>query len=1008
MASRSSLYHAAVSNRQMVTNESTSNNEDCKSQGEFFEHMSPGNMSCYMSNTGSLSSSSGGRANQPLGQRSCLGIDSSSPIVKTQKFSLDISPMNTLSPVSSLAFDLNSTNLSERKNISNLGESFVLRSTPQCGLTPTRRRSLYNNGSFINNSSSDPSSDLNSISTKSFPPNFIRRQSNLSCSMSESIQESAAAVLGDDFEPLSSPSPTSRSPCKTSIVRDKENCLQGTPKDKLMTTARRRRRSPLKSIGNLGGVSRSLCFSSPLKKAPTPAKKQRQRASEPLLETSPLDEPDPNSMDSGYSASATKSDEARLRDTVSVAPRKLNLDTPTKSKSIRFQSRNSENQPPNFAINNVLSTQKKLKPLLSSESNIKLSNVCTLHNVSSGQTVPNNFTNSSTENKNDKMSMMSSLESNNSEANVLSFQRQSSNVALLPYLPSFFTETSSLVQLSQESDEDLCMHELYSLEEANESEVSLRQSSSPQMELGALLSGQVKDTSLLSSCSGTFELNKSCSMLDTLQTSATIGVGNDSQASSDDESEKIRATTKKLFCDDDNVCLESSSESTPLSRRDTEILTPRDSVESSPPASTEADVSMACTPSPGVVKETKCVQRIRDVLCTDMEVSPFNRNARPLIRRTLSLCDVTPPGLVLPRSALSPNQAFKRPLPPSEASPFVETKRPKTYVGTPRLTETFTLPCLKPLPMSAFNASPSQETATRTDGSSSPPSLECQQSDASPELPVSRTAAPEKSRLIPRSESSYSLVTRQSSVPVTSSDSIDASIVRETPLCKTLSESHLSIMKALNKCHNREEELTGDFCRSLSLPVISCGRNPDIKSITPETVAQLIHGEYSHLIESYQILDCRYPYEFEGGHIKGAESWHNPQFVVDYIDKAERVMPPTPTDPNKRHILIFHCEFSAERGPKAQRLLRERDRTVNKDRYPALHFPETYLLEGGYKAFFELYPSLCVPQKYTKMLDTNHAEDLKLCRARSKSWAVENKHGKGRSGLWSKRFNRDT
>ncbi|XP_018017935.1 M-phase inducer phosphatase-like, partial [Hyalella azteca] len=359
-------------------------------------------------------------------------------------------------------------------------------------------------------------------------------------------------------------------------------------------------------------------------------------------------------------------------------------------------------------------------------------------------------------------------------------------------------------------------------------------------------------------------------------------------------------------------------------------------------------------------------------------------------------------------SALSPNQAFKRPLPPSEASPFVETKRPKTYVGTPRLAETFTLPCLKPLPMSAFNASPSQETATRTDGSSSPPSLECQQSDASPELPVSRTAAPEKSRLIPRSESSYSLVTRQSSVPVTSSDSIDASIVRETPLCKTLSESHLSIMKALNKCHNREEELTGDFCRSLSLPVISCGRNPDIKSITPETVAQLIHGEYSHLIESYQILDCRYPYEFEGGHIKGAESWHNPQFVVDYIDKAERVMPPTPTDPNKRHILIFHCEFSAERGPKAQRLLRERDRTVNKDRYPALHFPETYLLEGGYKAFFELYPSLCVPQKYTKMLDTNHAEDLKLCRARSKSWAVENKHGKGRSGLWSKRFNRDT
>ena len=59
------------------------------------------------------------------------------------------------------------------------------------------------------------------------------------------------------------------------------------------------------------------------------------------------------------------------------------------------------------------------------------------------------------------------------------------------------------------------------------------------------------------------------------------------------------------------------------------------------------------------------------------------------------------------------------------------------------------------------------------------------------------------------------------------------------------------------------------------------------------------------------------------------------------------------SDPNKRTILIFHCEFSSERGPRLSRFLRSQDRQANKDCYPYLHYPEIYLLEGGYKVFFE-------------------------------------------------------
>lgn len=56
---------------------------------------------------------------------------------------------------------------------------------------------------------------------------------------------------------------------------------------------------------------------------------------------------------------------------------------------------------------------------------------------------------------------------------------------------------------------------------------------------------------------------------------------------------------------------------------------------------------------------------------------------------------------------------------------------------------------------------------------------------------------------------------------------------------------------------------------------------------------------------------------------------------------------------NKRVIIIFHCEFSSERGPSLLRFLRNQDRALNQDVYPYLHYPELYLLEGGYKSFYE-------------------------------------------------------
>ncbi|CAL4060481.1 unnamed protein product, partial [Meganyctiphanes norvegica] len=211
------------------------------------------------------------------------------------------------------------------------------------------------------------------------------------------------------------------------------------------------------------------------------------------------------------------------------------------------------------------------------------------------------------------------------------------------------------------------------------------------------------------------------------------------------------------------------------------------------------------------------------------------------------------------------------------------------------------------------------------------------------------------------------------------------------------SESQVSIMSALSKSSTSDEKLTGDLSRPLELPTIDGGKHPDISAISHDTLSDLMKGKYNHCVNSFKILDCRYPYEYEGGHIVGAESWSSPQMVLDELAKQCGTAC-IPNECEKRDILIFHCEFSANRGPKTYRLMREKDRASSTN-YPALHYPEIYLLEGGYKDFYNQYPELCTSEGYTMMLDPRHSENLKHFRAKSKSWAAENKKSSGRGPM---------
>ena len=180
---------------------------------------------------------------------------------------------------------------------------------------------------------------------------------------------------------------------------------------------------------------------------------------------------------------------------------------------------------------------------------------------------------------------------------------------------------------------------------------------------------------------------------------------------------------------------------------------------------------------------------------------------------------------------------------------------------------------------------------------------------------------------------------------------------------------------------NDEDNLISDFSKSYCLPTIT-GKHSDMKSISPETMAHLVRGDFSETVGNFQIIDCRYPYEFEGGHIRDASNiWERDSMLKQFMNPQKREQPM-----DKRNILVFHCEFSSQRGPKMSRFLRKMDREANKDCYPSLYYPELYLLEGGYKAFYEQYPELCDPHTYTPMIHPNHTNDVKHFRIKSKSW----------------------
>ncbi|KAL1923130.1 uncharacterized protein VTP21DRAFT_9506 [Calcarisporiella thermophila] len=150
-------------------------------------------------------------------------------------------------------------------------------------------------------------------------------------------------------------------------------------------------------------------------------------------------------------------------------------------------------------------------------------------------------------------------------------------------------------------------------------------------------------------------------------------------------------------------------------------------------------------------------------------------------------------------------------------------------------------------------------------------------------------------------------------------------------------------------CRRTQSLVDSDELMECQVLPCSSVKHDAIKRIAPETLVKLLKGEYASKYDTHLVVDCRFPYEYMGGHIQGAVNFN----TRDELEELLR------TSSSNRTLLVFHCEFSVHRAPRMALYLRNLDRKLNSTRYPLLNCPEVYILAGGYSEFYARFPELC-------------------------------------------------
>jgi M-phase inducer tyrosine phosphatase len=78
--------------------------------------------------------------------------------------------------------------------------------------------------------------------------------------------------------------------------------------------------------------------------------------------------------------------------------------------------------------------------------------------------------------------------------------------------------------------------------------------------------------------------------------------------------------------------------------------------------------------------------------------------------------------------------------------------------------------------------------------------------------------------------------------------------------------------------------------------------------INRSQLRDILEGKYGSIYNRRYIIDCRFAYEYAGGHIQGAEN----HWAHETIDSLLFRDPPS----SDETVLILHCEYSECRAPR--------------------------------------------------------------------------------------------
>eukprot|EP00466_Bigelowiella_natans_P007148 jgi/Bigna1/83714/fgenesh1_pg.113_\ len=143
-------------------------------------------------------------------------------------------------------------------------------------------------------------------------------------------------------------------------------------------------------------------------------------------------------------------------------------------------------------------------------------------------------------------------------------------------------------------------------------------------------------------------------------------------------------------------------------------------------------------------------------------------------------------------------------------------------------------------------------------------------------------------------------------------------------------------------------------------------------------VTAFIEGKFRADFSEFVIIDCRYWYEYEGGHIKGALNLNQKKYIKKYANWYFDQIHKNRQEKNGRRAIIFHCEYSQHRGPELCKYFRALDREANAHCYPYLDVEEVHVMRGGYRAFFanKEFHQYCDPVGYVSMDDEAFKDEL--------------------------------